>query len=34
MIGVVRGHEPRSLERVVFAVFGDDARRAFEQALM
>jgi O-acetyl-ADP-ribose deacetylase (regulator of RNase III) len=34
MIGVVRGHEARSLERVVFAVFGDDARRAFEQALM
>jgi O-acetyl-ADP-ribose deacetylase (regulator of RNase III) len=34
MIGVVRGHEPRSLERVVFAVFGDDALRAFEHALM
>jgi O-acetyl-ADP-ribose deacetylase (regulator of RNase III) len=34
MIGVVRGHEARSLERVIFAVFGDDARRAFEQALM
>jgi O-acetyl-ADP-ribose deacetylase (regulator of RNase III) len=34
MIGVVHRHEARSLERVVFAVFGDDARRAFEQALM
>jgi O-acetyl-ADP-ribose deacetylase len=34
MVGVVRRHEPRSLVRIVFAVFGDDARRAFEQALM
>ena len=33
MVGVSREHEPRSLERVVFAVFGDEARRAFEQAL-
>jgi O-acetyl-ADP-ribose deacetylase len=33
MVEAARGHRPRSLERVVFAVFGDDARRAFEQAL-
>jgi O-acetyl-ADP-ribose deacetylase (regulator of RNase III) len=33
MVGVVRRHDPRSLERIVFAVFGDDARRAFEVAL-
>jgi O-acetyl-ADP-ribose deacetylase (regulator of RNase III) len=33
MVGASREHEPRSLERVVFAVFGDEARRAFEQAL-
>jgi len=33
MVGAVREHEPRSLRRVVFAVFGDDARRAFERAL-
>jgi O-acetyl-ADP-ribose deacetylase (regulator of RNase III) len=33
MVGVVRRHDPRSLERIVFAVFGDDARRAFEAAL-
>ena len=29
MVDVVRAYEPRSLERVVFAVFGDDAYCAF-----
>jgi O-acetyl-ADP-ribose deacetylase (regulator of RNase III) len=33
MVGVARAYEPRSLERIVFAVFGDDARQAFEAAL-
>jgi O-acetyl-ADP-ribose deacetylase (regulator of RNase III) len=33
MVGVARAYEPRSLRRVVFAVFGDEARRAFESAL-
>jgi len=33
MVGEARAYEPRSLERVVFAVFGDEARRAFEEAL-
>ncbi len=33
MVGVARDYEPRSLERIVFAVFGEDARRAFEAAL-
>jgi len=33
MADVVAGYEPRSLERVVFAVFGDEARHAFETAL-
>jgi O-acetyl-ADP-ribose deacetylase (regulator of RNase III) len=33
MVSAVRGHEPRTLQRVVFAVFGADAERAFEQAL-
>ena len=33
MVRTVRDHEPRSLERVVFAVYGDDARDAFERAL-
>jgi O-acetyl-ADP-ribose deacetylase len=33
MVEAVRAHEPRTLERVVFAVWGDDARRAFESAL-
>jgi len=33
MVDEARSHEPQSLERVVFAVFGDDARRAFEDAL-
>ncbi len=33
MVAVVRAHEPVSLERVVFSVFGADARQAFEAAL-
>ena len=33
MVGVARAYEPRTLERVVFAVFGEDARRAFDSAL-
>jgi O-acetyl-ADP-ribose deacetylase len=33
MVAEARAHEPSSLERVVFAVFGDEARRAFEVAL-
>ena len=33
MVDAVRCHEPKTLRRVVFAVFGDDARKAFEHAL-
>ena len=33
MVDVARSHEPDSVERVVFAVYGDEARRAFEAAL-
>jgi O-acetyl-ADP-ribose deacetylase (regulator of RNase III) len=33
MVGAVRSHEPRTLQRVVFAVFGEDSRRAFGGAL-
>jgi O-acetyl-ADP-ribose deacetylase (regulator of RNase III) len=33
MVEEVRGHEPVSLERVVFAVFGDEAREAFHDAV-
>jgi O-acetyl-ADP-ribose deacetylase (regulator of RNase III) len=33
MAGVVRAYEPRSLERVVFVVFGSEAYDAFEDAL-
>jgi O-acetyl-ADP-ribose deacetylase (regulator of RNase III) len=33
MVGEVRAHEPRTLRRVVFAVFGEEARRAFASAL-
>jgi O-acetyl-ADP-ribose deacetylase len=33
MVGQARAYEPASLERVVFGVFGDDARSAFEAAL-
>jgi O-acetyl-ADP-ribose deacetylase (regulator of RNase III) len=33
MVDAARTHEPRTLERVVFAVFGEDAHRAFTNAL-
>jgi O-acetyl-ADP-ribose deacetylase (regulator of RNase III) len=33
MVEAARAHEPRALERVVFAVYGADARQAFEEAL-
>ena len=33
MVGVVREYRPRSLERVVFGVFGEEARRAFQGEL-
>jgi len=33
MVAEARALEPASLERVVFAVFGDEARQAFENAL-
>jgi O-acetyl-ADP-ribose deacetylase (regulator of RNase III) len=33
MVGVAAAHEPRTLERVLFAVFGVEARRAFESAV-
>jgi O-acetyl-ADP-ribose deacetylase (regulator of RNase III) len=33
MVDVARSCEPRALERVVFAVFGADARQAFEAAI-
>jgi O-acetyl-ADP-ribose deacetylase (regulator of RNase III) len=33
MVAAVRGHEGRSLERVVFAVRGDEAERAFSAAV-
>jgi O-acetyl-ADP-ribose deacetylase (regulator of RNase III) len=32
MVDVVRGYEPRTLREVVFAVFGDKSREAFEAA--
>ena len=32
MVGAVREHQPRSLQRVVFAVHGDAAERAFRAA--
>ena len=32
MVGAGRAHEPRTLERVVFAVRGGDAERAFREA--
>ena len=32
MVAAVREHEPRSLERVVFAVHGDAAEQAFRAA--
>jgi O-acetyl-ADP-ribose deacetylase (regulator of RNase III) len=33
MVEAARAFEPQTLERAVFAVFGDEARRAFEGAL-
>ncbi len=33
MVGAARAHEPVTLTRVVFAVHGDDAERAFRDAL-
>jgi O-acetyl-ADP-ribose deacetylase (regulator of RNase III) len=33
MVGAVRAHEPRTLRRVVFAVFGAEAKRAFDVAV-
>jgi O-acetyl-ADP-ribose deacetylase len=33
MVATARDHRARSLRQVVFAVFGDEARRAFESAL-
>jgi len=33
MVDAVRAHEPRSVQRVVFAVHGDDAERAFRAAV-
>ena len=33
MVGEARAHQPRTLERTIFAVFGDEARREFEAAL-
>jgi O-acetyl-ADP-ribose deacetylase (regulator of RNase III) len=33
MIGVARKHDARTLERIVFAVHGDEAERAFSAAL-
>jgi O-acetyl-ADP-ribose deacetylase (regulator of RNase III) len=33
MVDVTRAHEPGSLERVVFAVYGDEAEDAFKSAL-
>ena len=33
MVRVARAYEPVALERVIFAVFGDEARRAFDAVL-
>jgi O-acetyl-ADP-ribose deacetylase (regulator of RNase III) len=33
MVAAVRDHEPRSLQRVVFAVHGEEAERAFRAAV-
>ena len=33
MVAAVRAHEPSALERVVFAVYGDEAEEAFRAAL-
>ncbi|HKP41090.1 macro domain-containing protein [Mycobacterium sp.] len=34
MVGAVREHKPRTLQRVVFAVHGDEAERAFRSAVL
>ena len=34
MVAVSRGYEPRTLRRVVFAVFGDEGAAAFRDALV
>ena len=34
MVGVARGYEPRTLRRVVFAVFGSEGAAAFRDALV
>jgi O-acetyl-ADP-ribose deacetylase (regulator of RNase III) len=33
MVDAVRAHQPRALERVIFAVHGDEAERAFRDAV-
>ena len=33
MVEAARAHEPRTLRKVIFAVFGEQARRGFEAAL-
>jgi hypothetical protein len=33
MVREAQSYEPKSLERVVFAVFGDEAEQAFSAAL-
>jgi O-acetyl-ADP-ribose deacetylase (regulator of RNase III) len=33
MVSTARAHQPGSLQRVIFAVFGPDARKAFEAGL-
>ena len=33
MVAAIRGHSPRTLTRVVFAVFGDEAARLFRAAV-
>lgn len=33
MVSVTKAHEPKGLERIVFAVHGDDAERAFRSAV-
>jgi O-acetyl-ADP-ribose deacetylase len=33
MVAAARGHEARTLRRIVFAVFGEEARSAFENAV-
>ena len=33
MVGAARGHQPKTLRRLVFAVFGEDAAAAFRAAL-